>query len=373
MSIETITRNQRVRYRAVVRIGCKRLSRTFARKLDAKNWEAEMRLAKESGASDQFKQSDETVDMLWARFESEYSESKNAASTRIMNRSLYGNYIKKIFGNTPVQRLKTEEVEIYFNHLRREKKVSNGRLNRIRQLLHVMLNRAIAWRIIEQNPIARLERLPARDYLAPDQIRFLSEEEAQTILTWSKDNDPWLYPKIVVLLHTGIRFGEMSALRVEDLRLFAASPHLSICRSRCRHTGQFQLPKGRRARMIPLSDGLKDFLASLANGKKIEDPLMWTSWEEGRWPSRVYDHFQKAIKETGVTRITVHDLRHTFAVRFLEREGHIFDLKEILGHRDIKLTMRYSHFSAAMAERSRGIVDYQHPAPTLTVVDGGVR
>ncbi len=165
----------------------------------------------------------------------------------------------------------------------------------------------------------------------------------------------------------------MAALRVEDLRLHAANPHLSICRSRCRHTGQFLLPKGRRARMIPLSDGLLEFLTSLSKGKKSEEPLMWSNWEEGRWPSRCYDHFQKAIKEVGVTRITVHDLRHTYAVRFLEREGHIFDLKEILGHRDMKLTMRYSHFSAVMAERSRGIVDYERPTPALTVVDGGVR
>jgi hypothetical protein len=55
----------------------------------------------------------------------------------------------------------------------------------------------------------------------------------------------------------------MVALRVEDVRLAAASPHLSVYRSRCRHTGEFVSPKGKRARMVPLADGLGVFLSGL--------------------------------------------------------------------------------------------------------------
>jgi len=372
MSIETITRNNNdVRFRAVIWVGRKRISKTFRRKIDARSWEAEMLLARDAGSLSS-KRPEETVDSLWARFQSEYSEGRNAPSTRIMNANLYKNYIKQPFGTAPLNRLRPGEIEIYFNYLRR-KGVSNGRINRIRQLLHVMLNRAVMWRMIDINPVTRLERLPAKDYLAPDHVRFLTEEEATLLLEWLRANDAWLYPKVVLLLHTGVRFGEMVALRVEDVRQFAASPHLSICRSRCRHTGEFRPPKGQRARMVPLSDGLLEFLLPLTTGRKADAPLLWNNWEEGRWPSRFSDHFEKAIQAAGVTRIKVHDLRHTFAVRFLEREGHLFDLKEILGHKDLKLTMRYSHFSPAMAARARGIVDFKKPAASLTVIEGGAR
>ena len=373
MSIEVIKRNHTLRFRAVVRVGRRRISKTFKRKLDAKNWEAEILFARQSGSSLFTNRSEETLNDLWVRYQRDYSDLRNAPATRIMNRSLYLNYIEKDFGNVPLRQLRSEELEVYFNHLRRINGSSNGRINRVRQLLHVMLNRAVAWRMIETNPASRLERLPSRDYLEQDQIRFLTDQESKRLLAWIKENDLWLYPKIVVLLHTGIRFGEMAALRVGDLRLFAASPHLSVSRSRCRHSGEFVLPKGKRARMIPVSDGLKEFLLTLAGDRKSGEPLLWETWEEGRWPSRTYERFQRAIKATNVSRITIHDLRHSFAVRFLERGGHIFDLKEILGHRDIKLTMRYSHFSAAMSERARGVVDFERTAPTLSVVEGGIR
>jgi site-specific recombinase XerD len=40
-----------------------------------------------------------------------------------------------------------------------------------------------------------------------------------------------------------------------------------------------------------------------------------------------------------------HDLRHTFASHFMMRGANLYDLKEILGHADIKMTMRYAHLS----------------------------
>jgi hypothetical protein len=49
-----------------------------------------------------------------------------------------------------------------------------------------------------------------------------------------------------------------------------------------------------------------------------------------------------------------HDLRHTFASHFMMRGGNVVELKEILGHGDIKMTMIYAHLSPA---HLRGTVD----------------
>lgn len=372
MSIETITRKNGDHYRAVVRLGRKRVSKTFPRKADAKKWEAEM-LSLGKPQSSPTPTCTVTLNQLNERFETEYSPIHNSPSTLINHQSIYGTYLRNELGETSIVDLTTETIEAYLTYLRRDKGKSHGRVNRVRQLLHTVLNKAVTWNLLQTNPVSRIEKLPEQDYYALDTIRFLSREECSTLLEWLLIHDQWLYPKVVLLLHTGIRYGEAAALRVQDVRLNAQNPHLLICRSRCRHTGKFGPPKSKRTRVIPLSSGLSSFVKTLTQGKKLEDPLLWTDWTEGRWPTKTYDHFCRATKATGVSKITLHDLRHCYAVRFLENGGHIYSLKEMLGHRDIKTTMRYSHFSPAMAEQARGIVDFTRPTPQFTVLNGGLR
>lgn len=378
MSVEIIKNQNSVRYRAVVRIGRKKVSKVFHRKTDAKNWEREMCVFGKNlcFAQPNFKQTcTTTLDELFSRFNTEHSLIYNAFSTRRQNLSLYQKFVAQTFGSALITEITKLKIETYFAYLRRDVGVSNERVNRVRQLLHALFNHAIQWDLVTTNPISRIRKFPAKNSFAGDEIRFLSKSEQERLLDWLKLNDPWLYPKIVVLLHTGIRYGEMAALRVEDVRVNAANPHLRISRTRCRHSGAFQLPKGKKARMIPLSPGILEFLKVLVKDRQGDEPLLWKDWVEGRWSTKCSDHYLKAIKLSKVSKIRIHDLRHTYAVRFLENGGHIFILKEILGHQDVKLTMRYSHFSPAMAEQARGIVDFECPTtnPRFTVVDGGLR
>jgi len=53
--------------------------------------------------------------------------------------------------------------------------------------------------------------------------------------------------------------------------------------------------------------------------------------------------FRSALKRAGITNFKFHDLRHTFASHYLMRGGSLKNLQQILGHKDIKMTMRYSH------------------------------
>lgn len=378
MSIEIIHGKKATCYRAVARIGKKKVSKSFLRKTDAKKWEMEMRVlgsGRGNLQTQELKTPEATLNTLMARFENDHSRIRNANSTRIQNNNMYKNFFAQSFGGVSLKKLTTTKIEAYFIYLKNEKGVSNQRINRLRTLLHALFNQAIIWGMIDSNPISRIRKFPAKDSFAGDTLRYWTKSEADRFLSWLRENDPWLYPKIVVLLHTGIRFGEMAALTAEDVRLEVANPHLRINKSRCRHTGIFQTPKGKRSRMIPLSKGLIEFLRPLVQGKLGNEPLLWKSWEEGRWNTKPSDHFIRAIKESGVRKIRIHDLRHTFAVRFLENKGQIFVLKEILGHQDVKLTMRYSHFSPEMAEQARGIVDFESPKPSrqFSAIDGGLR
>ena len=61
----------------------------------------------------------------------------------------------------------------------------------------------------------------------------------------------------------------------------------------------------------------------------------------------VKNGFKSALKKAEITNFRFHDLRHTFASHFVMRGGDLKTLQEILGHSDIKTTMRYAHLSKA--------------------------
>ena len=52
---------------------------------------------------------------------------------------------------------------------------------------------------------------------------------------------------------------------------------------------------------------------------------------------------RKALKRAGLTNSTVHTLRHTLASRLIQNGMSVYEVKDILGHNDIKTTMRYAH------------------------------
>ncbi len=57
--------------------------------------------------------------------------------------------------------------------------------------------------------------------------------------------------------------------------------------------------------------------------------------------------FQNACARAGISDLHFHDLRHTFASQFMMAGGELYVLKEILGHKSINMTQRYSHLSPA--------------------------
>jgi integrase len=57
--------------------------------------------------------------------------------------------------------------------------------------------------------------------------------------------------------------------------------------------------------------------------------------------------FDNAVERAGLEGFHFHDLRHHFASWFMMRGGNLQELREILGHADLKMTMRYAHLSPA--------------------------
>jgi site-specific recombinase XerD len=74
--------------------------------------------------------------------------------------------------------------------------------------------------------------------------------------------------------------------------------------------------------------------------------------------AHVYRRFGNAQKKAEITnKIRFHDLRHSFASNYMMNGGNVFDLQKLLGHTDIKMTMRYAHFTPDHLQSSIKFMD----------------
>jgi len=147
-------------------------------------------------------------------------------------------------------------------------------------------------------------------YLNGDQIDSLLE---QCRLSSAKD----LEMVVRICLSTGARWGEAESMRRSQITPGKIT---------------FIKTKGKRNRTIPIAPEL---IAQLPK-------------KNGALFSQCYYAFRSALERAGIElpagQLT-HVLRHTFASHFMMNGGNILVLQKILGHTDIKMTMRYAHFA----------------------------
>ena len=156
--------------------------------------------------------------------------------------------------------------------------------------------------------------------IAEIELAWLTVEEAARLLEEcekSKAEDLTMIVKIC--LATGARWGEAESLTGKQI-----SPGKIT----------FIKTKGKKNRAVPISDELYELLPKVRTSK----PLF----------TGCYSAFRSAVKRAGIELPDgqlSHVLRHTFASHFMMGGGNILVLQRILGHTDIKVTMRYAHFA----------------------------
>ncbi|GKV90043.1 tyrosine-type recombinase/integrase [Pectobacterium carotovorum] len=210
----------------------------------------------------------------------------------------------------------------------REKRLKGGyaRSNRVKEVTPRTLNLELAYframfneltRLGEwkgENPLKNMRPFRTEEaemaYLTQDQIAlFLSECQ--------RHEHPHLQAVVKICLSTGARWSE-----AENLRRSQLSPYKIT----------FTYTKGRRNRAVPISKALYESLPE----------------NKGRLFTDCYGAFRSALERTGIElpagQLT-HVLRHTFASHFMMKGGNILVLQRVLGHTDIKMTMRYAHFA----------------------------
>lgn len=152
---------------------------------------------------------------------------------------------------------------------------------------------------------------------------------------------------ILLCLHTGMRLGEVCALKWEDLDM--ANQMLAINRTVQRLYAE-GVPKKtilletepkslHSKRVIPIPSHLLKLLCRLP--QKEEYIFGGNKPVE---PRTMQNHFQRILKEAGIAHKNFHILRHTFATNCIEGDSDVKSLSELLGHSNVQITLnRYVH------------------------------
>ena len=190
-------------------------------------------------------------------------------------------------------------------------------------------------------------------------MRVLSVSEQSVLTEYLLDDMDFIKLGIYLSLFTGIRIGELCALKWENINLYEKMLYVKKTMQRIQTYDMLQKTKviisspksACSLREIPLPDFLCNMLKKY---KRADDYFLLSgSVQEYVEPRALQYKFKKIIKDCGLTDVNFHALRHTFATRCVEAGFEIKTLSEILGHSSVKITLdRYVHSSMELKRKN---------------------
>ncbi|MDA0130622.1 site-specific integrase [Vibrio sp. MarTm2] len=208
--------------------------------------------------------------------------------------------------------------------------------------LKAALNRAVEWEFIESHNLLSV-KIAKEDNT---RIRYLSESEEAALLSalaareaqLCEDNDAHQYadfftPLITLAMHTGMRKGEMLTLRWESVSF--ENRYLTILSENA---------KSKKKRTIPMNDTVFNMLSQW-RAQNLNEEYVFV--HEGKRVSFFQYPWQNLLKSAGIENFRFHDLRHHFASKLVMAGVDLNVVRELLGHADLKMTLRYAHLAPA--------------------------
>ncbi|MFC1496285.1 tyrosine-type recombinase/integrase [Candidatus Margulisiibacteriota bacterium] len=276
-----------------------------------------------------------------------FMETRRARNTFIyaVNSS---NRLIDFFKDIPLASIDSKLIEDYIKQ--RKDHVKPRTVNIELGCLGHILKRAIEEQyLFKDNPIKKVEKLkvPRRH------PRFLSREEMQKL--W-EHSSPWIRIFIVVASHSGMRAGEISNMQWHDIDW-------------TRNLIKVKITKTNREREVPMDKVLVNTLKwfreyyiefrRMLIMQRTQAQMTYVFCDiDGRKIASFHKAFNNAKRKAGITDITIHTLRHTYASHLANKGIPLLTIRDLLGHTDIKTTTIYSHLANEHLQSAVKQIDY---------------
>ena len=249
------------------------------------------------------------------------------------DRSIYRNHLEKRLAHKALSQINPLDLEKMKSDLY-DKGLAPATIKHVLGLVRAVINKAINWDLWEgQNPVKKVKLPSTRDNRRE---RYLKQDEAKELIAELEKVSATTRDIALMSLHTGMRSGEIFSLKWSHLDFENELVHVADSKS--------------EIRKIPMSKQVKSMLECRQPGER--EGLVFEARGGGpiRWVSSA---FMRAVNKLGLNegitdrrfKITFHTLRHTFASWLAIKGESMLTIMELLGHKNLDMTMRYSHLS----------------------------
>ena len=213
-------------------------------------------------------------------------------------------------------------------------------INRYIACLKHMLHKAVDWNMVEKEVLERIQKVkPLKGEVK--RLRYLTSEEINKLLSVC-DNS--LYPIVFTALNTGMRREEILSLKWSNIDLKNGYIHI-------------ETSKNKERRDVPINASLLNLFKRMFTERRIDTDYVFVNPLTGTRLTDIKRSFHTALKKAGIKDFRFHDLRHTFASHLVMSGVDLTTVKELLGHKDIKMTLRYSHLAPEHKQKAVTVLD----------------
>ena len=252
----------------------------------------------------------------------------------VNDKSRYQNHINPVFGDMAAKDVSPFLLEQFKSDLMK-KELSPKTIHNCLTLIRTIFRKGKIWGLYSGEIPTEKITFPKIDNI---RTRFLSHQEASDLLEILEEGSEKVYHQALLSMHAGLRFSEIANLTWTDLDLE-------------NEILQIRNPKGGVSRQAFITEPLREIFLSLKDeGSRNPKELVFPNTKGGA-QQQISKAFYKAIDDLGFNdkitdrrqKVVFHTLRHTFGSWLAIQGTSLYEIMELMGHKDIKMTQRYAH------------------------------
>ena len=317
-SIQKLNNKKGVSYRVHIRSReLPVISKTFPSKVQARQFVAEL----EGSRQKHLEFGNRNNKLSFTQLVEEYLMNEYLGTKPQQQRSRLKHWLKHM-GSLPAIDITKNDINLGLKKL--PKDLSNATINKYKKLASVVFNYGIRELDLMNNPTRYIRALPEKK----GRTRYLSDNERERLFKacraskWNK-----LYLLVLIAITTGARRGELLRLCWTDIDFE-------------RQTAYVITSKNGESKVLPLTNSVIEELKKFNHNDKS---LIFCSEIKPDKPYIFFKQWNRVRDEAELIDFRFHDLRHTTASYLAQNGATLLEIADVLGHKQIEVTMRYSH------------------------------